>query len=132
MVQAFVTPNTDLFAFRLNYQLKPYEPWMPDPQACHVDAFTLDWINHVFYVFPPFSILSRVIKKVESDGVTEILVVPDWPTQAWCPMLRRLLLSEPIRLKWQVDLVTLPLREGPHPLGKKLQLLACYLCGTHS
>ena len=36
------SPNIDLFASRLNYQLKPDVSWMPDQEACHVDAFTLD------------------------------------------------------------------------------------------
>ena len=37
------SPNIDLFASRLNYQLKPYVSWMPDQETCLVDAFTLDW-----------------------------------------------------------------------------------------
>ena len=130
IVMAFVKPAIDLFASRLNFQLKPYVAWKPDPEACHVDAFTLDWSNVVFYAFPPFSIISQVIKKIELDGATGILIVPDWPTQAWYPLLRRLLLADPLRLNWQHDLVILPFRTGPHPLGKKLQLMACHLCGT--
>ena len=131
VVQKLVTPNIDLFASRLNYQLKPYVSWMPDPEACHVDAFTFDWRNVTFYAFPPFSILNQVIRKIEADRATGILIVPDWPTQAWYPMLRRLMISQPIRLKWQANLVMLPFREGPHPLGRKLQLMACHLCGNH-
>ena len=84
----------------------------------------------MFYAFPPFSIISQVIKKIELDGATGILIVLDWPTQAWYPLLRRLLLADPLRLNWQHDLVILPFRTGPHPLGKKLQLMACHLCGV--
>ena len=127
IVRAFVKPAIDLFASRLNFQLKPYVAGKPDPEACHVDAFTLDWSNVVFYAFPPFSIISQVIKKIELDGATGILIVPDWPTQAWYPLLRRLLLADPLRLNWQHDLVILPFSTGPHPLGKKLQLTACHL-----
>ena len=43
IVRTLETPNIDLFASRLNCQLKPYVSWMPDQEACHVDAFTLDW-----------------------------------------------------------------------------------------
>ena len=130
LVRMLVTPDIDLFASRLNFQLKPYVSWMPDPEACHVDAFTFDWGNYTFYAFPPFSILSRVIKKIETDGDTGILVVPDWPTQAWYSVLRRMMIAQPIRLTWQTNLVSLPFWEGPHPLGRKLQLMACYLCGN--
>ena len=130
IVREFGKPAIDLFASRLNFQLKPYISWKPDPEACHVDAFMLDWSNLVLYAFPPFSIISQVIKKIEVDGATGILIVPDWPTQAWYPLLWRLLLAEPLRLNWQHDLVILSFRTGPHPLRKKLQLMACHLCGT--
>ena len=53
----------------------------------------------MFYAFPPFSILLHVIKKIEYDGATGILIVPNWPTQVWFPLLRRLLLAEPLMLR---------------------------------
>ena len=118
VVQKLVTPNIDLFASA--YKLKPCVSWMPDPEACHVDAFMFDWRNVTFYAFPPFSILNQVIRKIEADRATGILIVPDWPTQAWYQMRRHLMISQSMR----------PFREGPHPLGKKLQLMACHLCGN--
>ena len=132
VVSKFVTPNIDLFASRLNYQLKPYVAWMPDPGSMFTDAFTLDWSRFVFYAFPPFSILARVLKKIEYDGARGILILPNWPTQVWFPLLRRLLLAEPMNLDWRKDLVTLPFAQGGHPLGHKLRLMACYLCGSRS
>ena len=48
-VRAFGKPAIDLFASRLNFQLKPYVAWKPGPEARHVDAFMLDWSNVVFY-----------------------------------------------------------------------------------
>ena len=53
-------PHIDLFASRLNYQLKPYISWKPDPEAMEVDAFTIAWAGKVVYAFPPFSILGKV------------------------------------------------------------------------
>ena len=129
IVHAFTIPDIDLFASRLNFQLKPYVSWMPDPSASFTDAFTLDWSNFVFYAFPPFSMITRVLRKIEFDGAKGILVIPNWPTQVWFPLLRRLLVAEPRMLKWREDLVGLPFKEGPHPLGRKLQLMACYLSG---
>ena len=52
IVLKFVMPEIDLFASRLNYQLKPYVAWMPDPEAQYIDAFTLDIIY--FVCFPTF------------------------------------------------------------------------------
>ena len=129
IINEFGVPDIDLFASRMNYQFKPFVAWLPDPEAKFIDAFTLDWANAMFYAFPPFSIVSQVLRKVEFDGATGILVVPNWPTQAWFPLLRQLLLAAPMTLKWKPDLVALPFRQGQHPLGRKLQLMACFISG---
>ena len=131
VVQQFIKPDIDLFASRLNFQLMPFVAWRPDPLAKCIDAFTFDWANEVFYAFPPFSILPQVLKKIEYDGAKGILIVPNWPTQVWFPLLHRLLLAEPLHLEWRDDLLTLPFQEGRHPLGHKLHLMACFLCGNH-
>ena len=127
ITQRFGTPTIDLFASRLNFQLKPFVAWMPDNEASFTDVFTFNWATWVFYAFPPFNILLQVIKKIKYDGAKGILIVPNWPTQAWFPLLRRLLLAEPMRLTWQNDLVTLQFRQGQHPMGRKLNLMACLL-----
>ena len=77
------TPEIDLFASRLNHQVKRYYTWKPDPGAEAVDAFTEDWATNPFYAFPPFNLVGRVLKKIETDKAEGILVVPCWPTQAW-------------------------------------------------
>lgn len=38
-----VKPDIDFFASRLNYRLKPYLSYKPDPGAVAVDAFTVQW-----------------------------------------------------------------------------------------
>lgn len=74
--QFSVQPTIDLFASRLNYQIKPYISWKPDPEAFVVDAFTLDWSTHVFYAFPPFSLLGRVLQNIQQDQAEGILILP--------------------------------------------------------
>ena len=49
-------PDVDLFASRLNYQIKPYVSWKPDPEAANVDAFSFAWGNKLMYIFPPFNL----------------------------------------------------------------------------
>lgn len=58
-------PDIDLFASRINYQLKPFVSYRPDPEAYAVDAFQLSWQNLSFYAFPPFCIVGRVLQKVQ-------------------------------------------------------------------
>lgn len=50
-------PNVVLFATRLNYQIKAYVSWHPDPESCAVEAFTLEWKDTFCYTFPPFSLI---------------------------------------------------------------------------
>ncbi|CAB3983980.1 Hypothetical predicted protein [Paramuricea clavata] len=38
-----VKPVIDLFASRLNYKLKPFIAYQPDPEAEAVNAFTISW-----------------------------------------------------------------------------------------
>ncbi|XP_063436130.1 uncharacterized protein LOC134717568 [Mytilus trossulus] len=63
----FFQPNIDLFASRLNKQLSKYVSWFPDPDAMASDAFSFSWKNYLPYVFPPFSIIARILNKVEEE-----------------------------------------------------------------
>ena len=56
-------PNIDLFASRINYQVKPFISYHPDPEALAVNAFHISWRDYKFYAFPPFSIISQVLQK---------------------------------------------------------------------
>ena len=49
------SPNIDLFASRLNYQLQPFVSYQPDPQSYATDAFSIiDWAQWDFCAFPFF------------------------------------------------------------------------------
>ena len=119
-------PNIDLFASRLNHQLQPYVSWHPDPGAVAVDAFHLSWKRYTPYMFPPFSLISRVLQKIQRERVQRIIIVPKWPTQTWWPVLMRMLIDNP---------VLLPNRKKPsspemiYPLYPKMELLMCHLSG---
>ena len=124
-----IKPEVDLFASRLNFQLDRYVSWKPDPGA--LDAFTLDWSSYVFYAFPPFSVLGRVVQKIQEDMAEGILLIPNWPTQPWFPKVMRLLVKEPLLLPKNNQLLQLPYNKtAVHPLEGKLTLLACLLSGS--
>ena len=100
-------PDLDLFALRLNHQVKRYFSWTLDPFCEQVDAFTVDWDRHLF---PPFSMISKTISKLAAEGATSILVFPLWPTQSWLPYLLDLIISPvillpelPLYLPWDHD-----------------------------
>jgi len=125
----WVSPEIDLFATRANRQLAMFASWKPDPEATHIDAFTIDWSKYKFYCFPPFSLISRCLRKVEMDKAEGILIAPIWPTQVWWPQMLRLLIRHPVALPQQKRLLTLPNMTKLHPLHAEMVLMACYISG---
>ena len=118
-----VTPNVDLFASRLNFQLKPYVAYQPDPEAHAINAFHISWKKYTFYAFPPFSVIQRVLQKISDEEATGLLVVPHRPTQTWWPYLMHMLIEFPLMLPRNEDTLYLPAHPHLlHPLHKKLQL----------
>lgn len=59
-----VKPNIDLFASRLNYKIKLFVSYQPDPEAELINAFTVSWKSYLFYAFPPFSVIPLVLQKI--------------------------------------------------------------------
>lgn len=126
-------PGVDLFASRHNAQCKLYVSYRPDPGCMAVDAFSLNWHSLMFYAFPPFSVLTQTIQKIEKEEATGVLVVPNWPTQVWYPALMRLLIQHPLLISPDKSNLCLPCYlEEIHPLHKTLQLLVCHVSGEAS
>ncbi|XP_043472375.1 uncharacterized protein LOC122505029 [Leptopilina heterotoma] len=75
----FGNPSIDLFASRINSKCKKYCSWDRDPEAYAINAMTVNWKNVFWYAFPPFSLITKVLKKVRDECSLGILVVPYWP-----------------------------------------------------
>ena len=126
-------PDIDLFASRHNYQFKPFVSWHADPDAYATDAMCLSWKDKYVYVFPPFSMLSRVLQKLQEDQGQAIVIAPLWRTQVWFPKICQMLISQPVLLPRVKSLLQLPHNKTKiHPLWPKLQLMACLLSGQNS
>lgn len=95
----FGKPAIDLFASRTNTKCRKYISWHRDPNSSAVDAFTINWSSQFFYAFPPFSILLRVLRKIQADKAEGIVVAPLWPSQPWYPVFSSLMIGEPIIFK---------------------------------
>jgi hypothetical protein len=122
-------PEIDLFASRLNYQFKPFVSWGPDPLSVAVDAYTLTWSKWFSYAFPPFSQILKVLTKVERDQADMLIIVPHWTTAVWYPVFLRLLTRKPVLLPRGMHQLQLDHSHAPHPLHKKLQLVAACISG---
>ena len=109
-------PEIDLFASRLNKQLERYVSWQADPGAEAVDAFTIDWQGLNFYAFPPFCLISKCLQKIRKDNATGIMVVPNWPSQPWFPVLIEMTVGQPMFIQKSNSLLVQPVSREPHPL----------------
>ena len=79
------------------------------------NAFQEDWSSEILWANPPFSMLPDVIDKICLEQARGILVVPEWPSQAWYHVLGA------IALGWWEIPHDLPLfqTEGGVPLPQK-------------
>ena len=129
----FFVPDIDLFSSRLNKQLDVFVSWFPEPGALHCDAFSFSWHNYRSYIFPPFSLVGKVINKIIEDKVEKaILVFPLWKSQSWFPLLLDNLCSFPVRLPRHKDLLVLPHNRRCHPLCKTMRIVAAIVSGRRS
>lgn len=116
-------PDIDLFASRINKQIDRYVSWHPDPEACAIDAFSIEWNKVSYFMFPPFSIINKVVSKIKTDHTTGILIVPDWPSQSWYPRvmsLGRVAMRIPPK---ENNLICPQDTNKEHPLTQQLYLL---------
>ena len=114
-----------MFASRLNHQLPKYFAWHPDPGAVAIDAFTQVWSFSNAYVFPPFSLINRILQKLQEDKTSITLIAPLWPGQVWFPRILQLCVAAPVFLPDRDSLLQLPQSpDTTHPLRKKLHLTA--------
>ena len=107
----------DLFASRISHQLPNYVSWHPDPGAVAIDAFHLSWKECVSLDFPPFSVISRVLQKIQREKVQGANVVPKWPTQTWWPVLMQIVTDNhanpPPKQKNAADFSWKPSKDSP-------------------
>ena len=116
-------------ASRLNAKIPVFVSYHPDPEAMHINTFSISWQGRTFYALPPFSVIGKVLHKIVLDVATWIIIVPNWPTQSWYSLLMKLLIDIPIILRSSKILLQHPANSKPHTLANKLKLLACMILG---
>ena len=124
-------PEVDLSASRLNAQLPVFVSYHPDPEAIHINDFSISWQGRPFYAFPPFAVIGMVLHKIVLDVATGIIVVPNRPTQPWYSLLMKLLIDIPILLHSSKTFLQHPAKSKPHPLANKVNPLACVISGKN-
>ena len=122
----FGPSNFDLFASRINNQLNRFASWLPDPEAELCDSMAFDWKTVEGYAFPPFSMIGKVLKKVESDRCQIVIVVPEWTGHFWFPKLLEMLIDYPLYVPPRGRRLTNP---DPKEESIKATLLVCKISG---
>ena len=100
--------DIDLLASRPNHKVTNYASWRPDPGAQFTETFCFNREPFHFYAFPPFSVITKCLQKIEKDQATGILIVPLWKTQAWFSVLINLLVDNPLVLPQADNLLNSP------------------------
>jgi hypothetical protein len=77
--------DVDLFASTTNAQCSKFFSATRCPGTAGVDALLQCWSGMKCYGNPPFSadVMLQVVQKVRMEKVDVVLVVPNWPGQAW-------------------------------------------------
>jgi hypothetical protein len=124
-------PVIDWFASDANAQLPRYFTWKLSTQSAAegVDAFTVAWNVAPGYMFPPFSLIPRIIRKLCDDQAKVLLVHPQWPGALWYPSLQAITLTQK-SIPQSADVLRYP--EHPdlrHPMTD-LRLQASWLDGA--
>ena len=97
-----------VLASRYNNKLKKYASRRPDPNGIF-DAFSLTWNNDYYLIFSPFSLLPRILQKIEAEDKTSaVLIAPLWPTQRRWPSLLHLVVGQCYQLPKPVEILHLP------------------------
>jgi hypothetical protein len=78
-----VLPMIDWFASYDTAQLERFCAWESSANAVCFDAFAHSWSHDIGYFFPPFSLLPRVVAKIQQDKAWGLLVIPHWKGAAW-------------------------------------------------
>jgi len=77
-------------------------------------------------------LLLAVFYRIRQDQATGVVAVPDWPTQAWYPLLTSLPFLPPVKPHPSKNLLRLPATPTTvHPLHKNISLLICLLSSNN-
>ena len=102
------TPEIDLFPSWISHQLPTYISGKLDAYSQGRDPFQISWTNKKGYAFPQFCLIGRVLKKIQLDQATLIVVTTGWQTQSWYPLLLQMSIKNPLLLPSIPDLLIGP------------------------
>jgi hypothetical protein len=110
-------PHTvDRFANDYNSKLQRFNSRFMVEGSEAVDAFTVNWKDENNYLCPPMHLIPRVLCHARNCGCRGSLIVPEWPSAAFWPLLFDL--SGNFE-KFIIDFFYFPLAPGLFVSGKR-------------
>ncbi|GAQ93576.1 hypothetical protein KFL_016690010 [Klebsormidium nitens] len=88
LVQQLGAVDIDCFASEHNALLPAFFSELWTPRARAANAFAQSWSGSRCYCFPPPKLIPRVLQHALECRSDIVLVVLDWPSQFWWPLLR--------------------------------------------
>ena len=79
--------SVDRFADNFNANLPIFNSKYWCPNTSHVDAFSVSWRYENNWLVPPITLIGRAVKHVRASSARATLVVPDWPSAPFWPLL---------------------------------------------
>ena len=126
--------SIDLFATRVNHQVRAFVSWRPEPGAVATDSFNVKWDFQLAYLFPPFCMIKRCLRKIQQDQSHSVLITPVWKSSPWYPVILSLSVGQPLLLPRRLDLLRLSGTKKIHPLSlqKNFRVAAWPISGQNS
>ncbi|KAI8428780.1 hypothetical protein MSG28_007454 [Choristoneura fumiferana] len=94
------TPEIDLFATRQSRVVPAYVSRdVKDKEAQFTDAFSRVWQFNLAWIFPPPSLIPRVLAHLNQARGTYIIIVPRWEKVFWRSDLKARAMSAPFQIR---------------------------------
>jgi hypothetical protein len=87
IMRDFAPLDFDRFASAHNAQLPVFNSEYWCPESAGVNAFTFDWSGSHNFCFPPPRLVARTLQHALECRARIVLVVLDWKSQPWWPLL---------------------------------------------
>ena len=132
--RAFGPLKIDLFASRMDRQVRDYVSLRAEKSALYQDAFSLPLPRHqLLWANPPYIMIGRLLAKIRRERATNVVVLaPFWESAPWWPLLRELLVDRPLLLPRGPGMFINPLTQEEVQEFPKWEVLAWRLSGERS
>ena len=88
LLEQYWGPHTiDCFANFYNTKIERFFSRFWNPGTAGVDAFFQSWQNENCLLVPPITLVCETLKHRDRDSAVGTLVIPDWPSSAFWPLL---------------------------------------------